>query len=70
MKEGDPTLSRLYRDSQTTESNKIFNYNDNLTTTNRLIPNDNAVDQLQILKGKIIGTSLKINKKTMSNVWL
>ena len=64
MKEGDPDfVTTSYRESQSIESNKIFNFNDNLTATNRLVPEDNAVDQLQNLKGKIIETSLKINGK-------
>ena len=64
IKEGDPDLvTTCYRDSQSIENNKTFNYNDNSTTANRLVPKDNAVDQLQNLKGRITGTSLKINGK-------
>jgi lipopolysaccharide transport system ATP-binding protein len=64
IKEGDPDfVTTCYRDSQSIENNKTFNYNDNSTTANRLVPKDNAVDQLQNLKGRITGTSLKINGK-------
>ena len=53
MKEGDPDfVTTCYRDSQAIESNKIFNYNDNLTTANRLVPKDNAVNQLHKFERK------------------